>query len=106
MAQKGCVPNIPIHCIPYEALHELAEVFDSPSVDGQRTLEGLAEAIFKLSDYRIRFNHNTIMVSISGHLNVLDKVSFEKFRHEFMNELYRKSCSQSGLGVILEIVQQ
>lgn len=75
MAQKGLFPDIPIHCIPNKARYELAEVFDSPSVDGQRTLEGLAEAIFKLSNYSIRFNHNTIMVCISGHLTVVDKDS-------------------------------
>lgn len=60
MAQNRYVPKIPIHCIPYKARYELAEVFDSPSVDGRRTLEGLADAIFEHSGYRVPFDHNTI----------------------------------------------
>ncbi|XP_061166836.1 uncharacterized protein LOC133175745 isoform X1 [Saccostrea echinata] len=56
------LPPYPLHCIPYNALNELAEVFDSPSVDGQRTLEGLAEAIYTLSDYTIKVDHNKVSI--------------------------------------------
>lgn len=72
MAQNRYVPKLPIHWIPYKACYELAEVFDSPSVDGRRTLEGLADAIFEHSGYRVPFDHNTIAVCILGHLNVDD----------------------------------
>jgi hypothetical protein len=63
MAQStDLLPPLPLKYIPLWALNELAETFDSPAVDGQRTLEGLAEAIFRLSDYKIKVDHLKVAV--------------------------------------------
>lgn len=64
MAHQQELPDIPIKYIPYEALHEIALVFDSPSVDGQRTLEGLAEKIYELSGYKIKVDHIKVRVCV------------------------------------------
>lgn len=64
MAHQQELPDIPIKYIPYEALYEIATVFDSPSVDGQRTLEGLAEKIYELSGYKIKVDHIKVRVCV------------------------------------------
>lgn len=99
MAQKlDDLPPYPLHYIPYNALNELAEVFDSPAVDGQRTLEGLAEAIFTQSDYTIKVDHNKVSIlrsrCTSGESPTVKFIrDLAKFKNADLRILQRAICS-------------
>ncbi|XP_055998047.1 uncharacterized protein LOC125683025 isoform X1 [Ostrea edulis] len=99
MAQNSdLLPPIPLRYIPYAALNKLAETFDSPAVDGQRTLEGLAEAIFKLSGYEIQVDHHTVSrlrdrckSGESPTVKFIDDLA--KFKHANLRILQMAICS-------------